>query len=45
MSWSDKSRDLGYAIGAALEKLQKSGEIARIFAGYGVTHVEPPIVE
>jgi ABC-type amino acid transport substrate-binding protein len=45
MAWSEKSRDLGYAIGAALEKLQKSGEMARVFAAHGVTHVEPPIVE
>lgn len=37
----DNSRDLGYAIGAALEKLKASGELERIFAGHGVTYIAP----
>lgn len=37
----DNSRDLGYAIGAALQKLKDSGELAAIFAKHGVTYVPP----
>lgn len=43
MAWKEDSRDLGYAIGSALEKLKASGELKQIFAKYGVTYVEPPI--
>ena len=45
MAWNEKSRDLGYAIQAALDKLKASGEMKKIFADYGVTYVEPPIVD
>ena len=41
---NETSRDLGYAIGNALEDLKSSGEMAAIFANYGVTYV-PPAVE
>ncbi len=37
-----KSRDLGYALGAALTKLRTSGELAKIFGKYGVTYIPPP---
>lgn len=37
----EDSRDLGYAIGAALEKLGSSGELAHIFAAHGVTYSAP----
>jgi polar amino acid transport system substrate-binding protein len=37
----DNSRDLGYAIGTALDELRASGEIEKIFANYGVTYVPP----
>lgn len=43
MAWKENSRDLGYAIEAALEKIKKSGELAKIFETYGVTYVEPPL--
>lgn len=43
MAWNEKSRDLGYAVQAALEKLKASGELQKIFSSYGVTYVEPPI--
>jgi polar amino acid transport system substrate-binding protein len=39
----DNSRDLGYAVGAALDVLKASGEMAAIFASYGVTYVAPPV--
>ena len=42
MAVNDKSRDLGEALGKALEKLKSSGELAKIFATYGVTYVVPP---
>lgn len=45
MAWNEKSRDLGYAIAAALEKMKASGEFAKIFAAYGVTYVEPPLID
>lgn len=38
----EKSRDLGYAIGAAITKFQGNGEFARIFAKHGVTYLPPP---
>ena len=38
----EKSRDLSYAIGAAIEKLRASGEMTKIFAKYGVTFLPPP---
>ena len=37
----DNSRDLGYAIGAALEKMRTSGDLQKIFSNYGVTYVSP----
>lgn len=37
----DNSRDLGYAIGAAFEKLKSSGELEHIFAAHGVTYIAP----
>lgn len=40
MALHESSRDLGDVIGKALDKLRKSGELAKIFANYGVTHVE-----
>ncbi len=42
MAVNDKSCDLGEALGKALEKLKSSGELAKIFATYGVTYVVPP---
>ncbi len=45
MAWKENSRDLGYAIQAALEKLKSSGELQKLFAGYGVTYVEPPLID
>ncbi len=39
----DNSRDLGYAVGTALDDLKASGEMAAIFANYGVTYVAPPV--
>lgn len=38
----EKSRDLGYAIGAAVTKFRETGELTRIFAKYGVTYLPPP---
>jgi polar amino acid transport system substrate-binding protein len=43
MAWKENSRDLGYAIQAALEKIQTSGELERIFSAYGVSYVKPPV--
>ncbi len=43
MAWKENSRDLGYAIEAALEKIRSSGELERIFASYGVSYTAPPI--
>ena len=37
------SRDTGYAVGKALRELEASGELAKIFARYGVTRVAPPV--
>lgn len=37
----DNSRDLGYAIGNALEKLRTSGQLEQIFKSHGVTYVPP----
>ena len=42
MAWKEDSRDLGYAIEPVLEKLIKSGEMAKIFESYGVTYIPPP---
>lgn len=38
----EKSRDLSYAIGAAIEKLRASGAMTKIFAKHGVTFLPPP---
>lgn len=43
MAWKENSRDLGYAVQAAIEKIKSSGELKKIFATYGVTYTEPPI--
>jgi polar amino acid transport system substrate-binding protein len=43
MAWKENSRDLGYAIDAALAKLSASGELARCFENYGVSYVSPPL--
>ncbi len=43
MAWKDNSRDLGYALGAALEKLKSSGELEKIFSSHGVSYVSPPL--
>jgi polar amino acid transport system substrate-binding protein len=40
---NDTSRDLGYAIGTALEELRLSGELATICASHGVTYVPPAV--
>ncbi len=37
----DNSRDLGYAIGTALEELRTSGDIEKIFAQHAVTYIAP----
>lgn len=42
MAWKDNSRDLGYALQAALEKIRTSGELERIFSSHGVTYIPPP---
>lgn len=39
---AENSRDLGYAIGAALEKIRTSGELEKICAAHGVTYTPPP---
>jgi polar amino acid transport system substrate-binding protein len=39
----DSARDLGYAIGTALEELRSSGELEKIFASHGVTYVAPTV--
>lgn len=43
MAWKENSRDLGYAIEAALEKIRSTGELERIFASYGVSYTAPPV--
>lgn len=45
MAWKEDSRDLGYAIEAALDKLRASGELARCFEKFGVSYIPPPIPE
>lgn len=37
------SRDLGYALEEAMERLKESGRLAAIFQRYGVTYVAPPV--
>lgn len=37
------SRDTGYAVGKAMRELEASGDLAKIFARYGVTRVPPPV--
>ncbi|MEQ1653948.1 MAG: ABC transporter substrate-binding protein [Hyphomicrobium sp.] len=39
----EKSRDLQYAIGAAIAKMKESGALQNIFAKYGVTYKPPPV--
>ena len=43
MAWKENSRDLGYAIEAALAKLAESGELARCFEKYGVSYIPAPL--
>lgn len=43
MAWKDNSRDLGYALAAALDKIKSSGELEKIFSDHGVTYVAPPL--
>lgn len=42
MAWKENSRDLGYAVQAALEKIRDSGELAEICKAYGVRYTPPP---
>lgn len=42
MAVKENSQDLRYALGAALEQLRQSGELAAICATYGVTYIPPP---
>lgn len=42
MAWKDNSRDLGYAVQAALGKIKESGELERICRTYKVTYTPPP---
>lgn len=42
MAVDEHSRDLGYALGEALGKLEASGELKAIFVRYGVTYMPPP---
>lgn len=41
MAIHENSRDLGYVAGDAITKLRKSGEMAKIFAKYGITYIPP----
>lgn len=43
MAWKDNSRDLGYALQAALEKIKTSGELEQIFKSHGVSYIPPPV--
>lgn len=43
MAWKDNSRDLGYAVQAAVERIRASGELDRICRAYGVTYTPPPL--
>lgn len=43
MAWREDSRDLGYAIGAVLDRLHESGELAACFEKFGVTYIPPPV--
>lgn len=38
----EKSRDLGYAIGAAITKWREDGRLKSIFETFGVTYLPPP---
>ena len=42
MAVDERSRDLGYALGDALQKMQSSNTLKSIFANYGVTYIPPP---
>jgi len=39
----EDSRDLGYAIGGALDALRNSGGLKEIFAKHGLTYVAPAV--
>lgn len=42
MAWKENSRDLGYAVEAALGKIIQSGELKKICRSYNVTYRPPP---
>lgn len=42
MAVKENSRDLGYALGAALDKLKAAGTLAAICSTHGVTYAVPP---
>lgn len=41
MALREDSRDLGYAVGDAITKMRESGEMAKIFAKYGISYMPP----
>jgi ABC-type amino acid transport substrate-binding protein len=41
MAVKENSRDLGYALGSALDKLREKGKLAEICSRYGVTYAAP----
>nr|MCH9765559.1 ABC transporter substrate-binding protein [Alphaproteobacteria bacterium] len=41
MAVHENSRDLGYAAGDVITKLQASGEMKKIFAKYGISYIPP----
>ena len=41
----EDSRDLGYAVGGVLRKMQSNGELAKIFEKYGVTYQPPKSIK
>ncbi len=41
MAWHENSRDLGYAVGNALETLKTNGTLDKICKSYGVTLTMP----
>lgn len=43
IAWRDNSRDLGYAVAAAIEKMHTNGVLEKIFSSYGVTYAPPPV--
>lgn len=39
---NETSRDLGYAVGAAITKMREDGRLKSIFSKFGVTYLPPP---